>query len=410
MPRKARELTAIQVGRLREPGMHFAGGVAGLGLQVLPTGGRTWILRVRIGGRRRDMGLGGYPDVSLAEAREAARKARAVIRSGLDPIEEARGARDALRADAAKATTFRQAVEAYVAGHEAGWRNAKHRAQWTSSLQRYAYPVIGDLSVGHVEMPHVLKILEPIWRDKTETASRIRGRIEQVLDWAAVRGLRQGQNPARWKGLLDKALPNPSKVSKPTHHRALPYAELPAFIQTLKTQQGIGAVALHFVILTAARSGEVRGARWSEIDTADQIWTVPPGRMKAGREHKKPLSDAAMRLLKTVPRVSGSDLIFPAARGGELSDMTLVGVLRRLKVDAVAHGFRSTFRDWVAEQTSHPSEVAEMALAHAISNKAEAAYRRGDLLEKRRRLAEDWADFCESRQSNGTVIGFRKAR
>lgn len=410
MPRKAKELGALAVSRLQDPGLHFVGGVAGLGLQVLPTGGRTWILRAMIGGRRRDMGLGGFPDVSLAEARDAARRARQLIRDGVDPVEQAKAARNALKAEAAKAMTFRQACEAFLASHEAAWRNAKHRAQWTSPLQRYAYPVIGDLSVGDIELTHVTKVLDPIWREKTETASRLRGRIEQVLDWAGARGLRQGQNPARWKGLLDKVLPKPGKVAKAVHHRALPYRDLPDLMTHLAAQNGAGAIALRFAILTAARSGEVRGALWSEIDLPNALWTIPADRMKAGREHRVPLSDAALSLLTSQPRIAGSELVFPAPRGGQLSDMTLSAVLRRMSVDAVPHGFRSTFRDWVAECTGHGNEVAEMALAHTISSKVEAAYRRGDLFEKRRQLAADWAAFCSNAPAGSTtVISLRAA-
>lgn len=409
MPKKAIELGSMAVSRLKEPGLHFVGGVAGLALQVLPSGGRTWILRATVGGRRRDMGLGGYPDVTLAEARDEARKARALIRSGVDPIQKAKAARDALKAEAMKATSFRQAVEAYVAAHAAGWRNAKHRAQWTNSLKTHAYPILGDLSVAHIEMAHVIKVLDPIWREKTETAKRVRGRIERVLDWAATRGLRDGHNPARWKGLLETVLPKPDKVAQVVHHRALPYSDLPAFMARLQDQASTGAVALRFTILTAARSGEVRGARWSEIDLRKKLWTVPGNRMKAGREHRVPLSSEALSLLEQLPRVAGSDLVFPAARGGQLSDMTLSAVLRRMNVDAVPHGFRSTFRDWVAECTRHGSDVAEMALAHTIGSKVEAAYRRGDLFEKRRALAEDWARFCKRGDHQGQVITMRRS-
>lgn len=404
MPRKAKELGSLAVNRLQVPGLHFVGGVAGLGLQVLPTGGRTWILRAMIGGRRRDMGLGGFPDVTLAEAREAARRARDLIRSGVDPVSQARAAKSALKAEAAKATTFRQACETFVASHEAAWRNAKHRAQWTSTLERYTYPLIGDLSVAELELSHVMDVLEPIWREKTETASRIRGRIEQVLDWASARGLRQGENPARWKGRLNKLLPKPSKLAKVVHHRALPYGHLPAFMAQLTAQRGTGAAALRFAILTASRSGEVRGARWSEIDLNQGVWTIPADRMKAGKEHRVPLSAAALSVLEAQPRIADSAFVFTAPRGGPLSDMTLSAVLRRMEVDAVPHGFRSTFRDWVAECTNHGTEVAEMALAHAVGNKVEAAYRRGDLFDKRRRLAEDWARFCEDSKSGNIVV------
>ncbi|MBU2043388.1 MAG: integrase arm-type DNA-binding domain-containing protein [Alphaproteobacteria bacterium] len=404
MARKAAEMTSLAVKRLMDPGLHFVGGVPGLALQVLSTGGRTWILRVTIAGRRRDMGLGGYPEVTLAEARDAARRARALIRDGEDPIEKARAAKNALKAEAAKAMTFKSATDAFIKSQEAGWRNAKHRAQWNSSLERYAHPIIGNLSVSDLDTPHVLKVIDPIWLTRTETASRVRGRIEQILDWAAARNLRQGPNPARWRGHLDKVLPKRSKVARPVHHRALPYTEVPAFMIELKAVEGMGAQALRFAILTAARSGEVRGARWPEIDLGAGTWTVPADRMKAGREHRVALSAAALDLLKTLPRIGGSDLVFPAPRGGVLSDMTLSAVLRRMKVDAVPHGFRSTFRDWVAECTTHGSDVAEMALAHAVGNKVEAAYRRGDLFEKRRRLADDWARFCESPASSEVAI------
>lgn len=408
MARKAAELSPVAVKRLTDRGLHFVGGVPGLALQVLSTGGRTWILRVTIGGRRRDMGLGGYPEVSLAEAREAARRARMLIREGEDPIEKARAAKNALKADAAKAMTFKAAADAFISSQEAGWKNAKHRAQWDSSLERYAYPTIGKLSVADIDTPHVLKVIDPIWTTRTETASRVRGRIEQVLDWAATRNLRQGPNPARWRGHLDKVLPKRSKVARPEHHRALPYAQVADFMARLKLVEGVGARALRFAILTASRSGEVRGARWSEIDLGTGTWTVSAERMKAGREHRVALSSAALDLLNALPRIGSSDLVFPAPRGGMLSDMTLSAVLRRMKVEAVPHGFRSTFRDWAAECTSHGSDVAEMALAHAVGNKVEAAYRRGDLFEKRRKLADDWAVFCSTDASqSGAVVPLR---
>lgn len=408
MARKAADLSPLAVSKLRDPGLHFVGGVAGLALQVLPSGGRTWILRVSIGGRRRDMGLGGYPDVTLAGAKDAARNARELIREGVDPIERAKAARKALQAASARGLTFQQAAEAYIASQEVAWRNAKHRAQWTSTLTNYAYPVIGKLSVADVELAHISKVLEPIWTDKTETASRLRGRIEQILDWATARGYRTGLNPARWRGHLDKLLPRPSKISKPVHHRALAIQNMGAFYADLRTVEGVGARALTFAILTAARSGEVRGATWSEVDLERGVWTIPASRMKAGKEHRVPLSKAALEVLDALPCIAGSDLVFQAPRGGQLSDMTLSAVMRRMKASAVPHGFRSTFRDWAAEYTAYPSEVVEMALAHAVSNKVEAAYRRGDLFDKRRRLAEDWAVFCSTvAPVAGSVIPLR---
>lgn len=394
MPRKADELGPLAVSRLRMPGLHFVGGVAGLGLQVLPGGGRTWILRATIGDRRREMGLGGFPDVTLAKAREAARDARDLIRKGVDPIEAARAARSSLKASTARVVTFRAAADGYMAAHETSWKNLKHRAQWAATLETYAYPVIGDLAVGDIELPHVLKILEPIWTTKTETAKRLRGRLEMVLDWATARDYRIGLNPARWRGHLDKLLAKPSKVARVAHHKALAIDDMPAFMARLRSADGIGARALEFAILSAARSGEVRGATWGEIDLEGGVWTVGAERMKAGREHRVPLSKAALALLKRPARAKDADVVFPAAQGGALSDMTLSAVLRRMKVEAVPHGFRSTFRDWAAERTSHPSEAAEMALAHTVGNKVEAAYRRGDMFAKRRQLMEDWAAFA----------------
>lgn len=396
MARKAAELTALAVKSLRKPGLHFVGGVSGLALQVLPTGGRSWILRVSVGGRRRDMGLGGFPDVPLTDARDAARRARELIREGHDPVARAQAARNALRAGAALAMNFREAAEAYIAAQEAGWKNAKHRAQWSSSLERYAFPTIGALHVQDIEVAHIHRILEPIWTTRTETAVRVRSRIELVLDWAQARGYRTGLNPARWRGHLDKMFPKRIKVAKPVHHRALPAREMFDFMRRLRAAEGTGARALEFAILTAARSGEVRGARWSEIDLAERIWIIPGERMKSGREHRTPLSAPAIALLRSLPRFGDGDLVFQSARRGPLSDMTLSAVLRRMKIPAVPHGFRSTFRDWASEMTGYPAEVAEMALAHSVGNKVEAAYRRGDLLAKRRQLAEDWASFCET--------------
>lgn len=397
MGRKAKELGALAVSRLTEPGLHFVGGVSGLGLQVLPKGGRTWVLRATIGGKRRDMGLGGYPDVLVAGAREAARAAREQIRAGIDPIEHKKALRSALAAAQGKGLTFKASAEAYIAAHEAGWRNAKHRQQWTNSLITYAYPKIGKLLVGDIELSHVMAILEPIWREKTETAKRLRGRIEQVLDWAIARGHRDGLNPARWRGHLDKMLAAPGKVAKVTHHSALGLAHVQNFMTRLRTVEGVGALALEFLILTAARSGEVRGATWDEINLDTHTWTIRAQRMKAGKEHRVALSNAAARILVALPGRKG--IVFPAPRGGQLSDMTMTVVLRRLGIDAVPHGFRSTFRDWAAECTNYPRDVAEMALAHSIGSKVEAAYRRGDLFDKRKSMMEDWAQFCLNNES-----------
>jgi len=408
VPKVAKELKALEVQRLKEPGLHFVGTVPGLALQIMPSGARSWLLRVMVGSKRREMGLGGYPAVTLAMAHEKAREARELIRQGLDPILLAREAQSALRADQAKALTFKQCALAYVAAHEAGWRNAKHVAQWRTTFETYAYPVMGELLVRDVELPHVLRVLEPIWRTKTTTASRLRGRIESVLDWAKGRGYRSGDNPAEWKGNLDAQLPRPEKVAKVEHHQALPVAEVGPFMRSLRAHHGVGARALEFAILTAARSGEVRGATWAEIDLDTGVWTLPPERMKAGREHRAPLSPAAIELIKAQPVVAGSPLVFTAPRGGQLSDMTLTAVLRRMEVAAVPHGFRSTFRDWAAERTNYPNEVCEMALAHVVGDKVEAAYRRGDLFDKRRRLMDDWAKFLAEVAPKGAVVPMRK--
>jgi integrase len=423
MPKLVREMEAIEVRRLERVGLHFVGGVPGLALRIaplpeLPEGAKpdpsripskAWILRVVIGGKRRDMGLGAFPSVSLADARAKAREARELIRKGSDPIAKQQEAQAALRAAVAATMTLRECGDAYITAHGAGWRNAKHGQQWRNTLKEYVYPFAGDLDVRRVALPHVMSILEPIWREKPETASRVRGRLESVLDWATARGYRAGENPARWRGHLDKLLPARSKVARPTHHAALPVHELGPFMQRLRRVEGMGARALEFAILTAARSGEARGALWSEIDLRTKLWTVPSDRMKAGKEHRVPLSDAACELLKALPRFAGPDIVFPAPSGGTLSDMTLSAVLRRMGVPVTVHGFRSTFRDWCAERTNYPHEVAEMALAHVVGNKVEAAYRRGDLFEKRRQLMQSWADFCAIVEREAKVIPMQTA-
>jgi integrase len=396
MGRKAKELGALAVSRIQTPGLHFVGGVSGLALQVTTSGARSWILRVMIGGKRRDMGLGGYPSVTLVGARDAARIARAKIKDGIDPVEEARARKSTLAATRASALTFEQCATAFIAAKEPEWKNAKHAAQWRATLATYAYPVIGKILVGDIALPHVLQILEPVWAIKTETATRVRGRIEKVIDFATSKGYRTGDNPARWRGHLDNLLAKPSKVAKIEHHAALPYVEIGAFMAELRQQAGMGARALEFAILTAARSGEVRGATWGEIDLDAATWTIPVGRMKAGKEHRIPLSDDAVQLLRNLPRMAGNPFLFPNVKGTELSDMTLTAVLRRMNRPVTAHGFRSTFRDWAGETTAYPREVIEHALAHQLKDKAEAAYARGTLFDKRRRLMTDWAKSCNT--------------
>lgn len=415
MPRQAKIMGALAVKNLTDPGMHFVGEVPGLALQVLPSGGRTWILRVQIGTKRRDMGLGGYPEISLADARTMAREARQKIREGIDPIEARKALKSALRASATKVVTFKAAVEAFIADKKAEWRNPKHRQQWENTLETYAYPKIGSLSVADIELSHVLDVLRPIWTAKPETASRLRGRVEKVLDWSTTSGHREGLNPARWRGHLDNILPKPSKVKaernrqldKDGHHAAMDVGDVGAFMKRLRGAGGMGAKALEFAILTAARSGEVRGATWAEIDLSAGIWTIPGSRMKAGKEHRTPLSSASVELLKALPQMADTKLVFPAPRGGMLSDMTLSAVMRRMEVPAVPHGFRSTFRDWISERTAYPGDMAEMALAHAIGSKVEAAYRRGDMFERRRKMMEDWAAFLAKPAQSGEIVPLR---
>lgn len=410
MPVKKREMSALEVGRLKTPGLHFVGGVGGLALQVTATGGRTWILRVRMGaGKRRDIGLGGFPDVTLAMAREKAREFRETITKGIDPVEQRQAARAALIAQHGAGITFDEAARQFIDAKSAEWSNPKHVAQWAATLNTYASPIVGSLRVADVTLAHVVKILEPIWTTKTETASRVRGRIESVLDWATVRGFRKGDNPARWKGHLDKVLAKPGKVAKVEHHAALPYAEIGAFMLDLAKREGMAARALEVLIHTATRSGEIRLATWDEIDIDGRVWTIPGARMKAKREHRIPLTDVVVELLQSLPRVAGTPLVFPAPRGAALSDMTLTALLKRMAVPVTAHGFRSTFRDWAAERTNYPREVAEMALAHTIGDKVEAAYRRGDLFEKRAQLMAEWSRFCSTVAPAGEVVPLRRA-
>jgi len=408
MARKAKELGALEVGRLDTPGIHAVGGVAGLSLQVTPRGARSWVLRVMIGGKRREMGLGGYPDVTLAGAREKARIARDKIDNGIDPVAERLIARSALAAAVAATMTFSEAAEKYIAAHEAGWKNAKHADQWNNTLTTYAHPVIGKIAVADVETSHVMRVLEPIWTTKTETASRLRGRIESILDWATVRGFRKGDNPARWRGHIEHLLAARADVQKVVHHAALDYRQVGAFLADLRQQSGAGAKALEFAILTAARSGEVRGATWAEVDLSDATWTIPAGRMKAAKEHRIPLSKEVTALLNALPRIDGTDLIFPNNKGGILSDMTLTAVIKRMeRTGMTAHGFRSSFRDWAGETTAYPREVIEHALAHQLKDKAEAAYARGSMFDKRRRLMADWAKFCAVSATAGKATPIR---
>lgn len=408
MPKKAKELSAIEVKNLTKPGVHAIGGVAGLLLQVTQAGTRSWVLRAKVGIKRRDIGLGGYPDVTLAQARDKARVMREKIVNGIDPIEERKALKERLKKLQLSKLTFDDAAEQFLANKKHEFRNKKHTAQWNSTLRSYASPVIGKLSVSEIELNHIVQILEPIWLTKTETAKRLRGRIENVLSWATVAGYRTGENPARWKGHLDTVLPKPSKITKVKHHKALPWEEIDTFMSSLKLRKGTSARALEFLILTATRSGEIRGANWQEIDLANRTWAIPAERMKAGKEHRIPLSDEAVKLLKSLPRREENDFLFPAPRGGQLSDMALATIIKRMNIDAVPHGFRSTFRDWCAENTNYPTIVAEMALAHTINNKVEAAYRRGDLFVKRIKLMQEWAKYCNTLKAEADIVSIRE--
>ena len=404
------KLNVLAMKKLITPGRYGDGG--SLWLQVRSAENRSWLLRYKFDGRPRQMGLGSVELVSLAEAREAALAGRKLVFQGIDPIEHRNAAKDARLAHTA-AYTFRQVAERYVAAHEAGWRNAKHGAQWKATLEAYAHPVFGSRSVAAIDVGLVMRALEPIWREKPETASRVRGRIESVLDYATARGWRHGDNPARWRGHLENLLPARAKIAQVEHHPALPYSEVGAFLLTLRQADGVGARALEFAILTAARTGEVIGATWSEIDLEARTWTVPGKRMKAGQEHRVPLSDRAVEILTALLpfRTGPGAPVFPGGRkGAGLSQMALTMTLRRLgHTDITVHGFRSSFRDWAAETTGYPREVAEAALAHTLRDKVEAAYRRGDLFEKRRRLMDDWAAYCSDPVPRGSILPMRVA-
>lgn len=422
MPKVARELSALEVKNLAYSGqgrnsLHAVGGVAGLHLQITPNGGRSWILRVKVGEKRRDLGLGGFPTVTLAQARDKARSTREKIDAGIDPIEERKSARAQLIASQRRGLTFEAAVDRVLAAKMDGFSNAKHRQQWGNTLKTYAIPELGKVLVQDIETQDVLRVLQPIWKEKTETAKRLRGRIEAVLSWATVSGHRTGDNPARWAGNLKELLPAPSKLKTETNHPALQLQDASRWFNALRERQGNGARALEFLALCGLRSNEVRGLVWDDFDSKQSMIVIPASRMKADKEHRVPLSEGALKILRETPRFPDTSLVFPAARGGALSDMTLSATMRRLheadldsggpgfidrisKRRAVPHGLRSTFRDWAAEETNFPGEMAEIALAHKISNTVEASYRRGDMIEKRRRMMEDWALFLVP--SNGT--------
>lgn len=409
MARAIARLNAVKV-RTAPQGMHGDG--AGLWLHVNPAGARSWIFRFMLNGRAREMGLGPVHTVGLADARKRAQECRQQVLEGIDPIAARQARRAGARVEAAKAMNFAECAERYIAAHRAGWKNDKHAAQWPATLATYVYPVFGNLPVEAIDTALVMKAVEPIWAEKPETASRVRGRIESVLDWATARGYRQGENPARWRGHLDKLLPKKTRVRQVEHHAALPYSGSADFMAELGQQEGVAARALEFAILTAARTGEVIGARWEEINLTDRLWTIPAGRMKAGREHRVPLSEATLAVLEKMAAIRSGEFVFPGGRSGRpISNMAVLMLLRRMgRGELTAHGFRSSFRDWAAERTGFPAEVAEMALAHTVSDKVEAAYRRGDLFAKRRQIMDAWAKFCATPPAAGAVVPFRTAQ
>jgi integrase len=389
----------------------LCGDGGGLFLQVGASGGKSWIFRWKEAGKMRVMGLGPVHTVSLAEARDKALACRKLRLEGIDPIEQRREKRAEDRLAAAKGISFRECAEGYIAAHRAGWRNDKHAAQWPSTLAAYVYPMFSDLAVQAIDTGLVMRTLEPIWNDKPETASRVRGRIESVLDWASARGYRQGENPARWRGHLQNLLPRRSKVRRVEHHAALPYPEIGAFMAKLRQQEGVAARALEFAILTAARTGEVRGARWSEIDLDAKVWNIPASRMKANRPHRVPLSDAALSIVKAIVEIRQGDFVFPGTRANRpMSKTGLMLILQRMgRTDTTVHGLRSTFRDWAAERTGFPAEIAEGALAHLVGDAVERAYRRSDLFDRRRQMMDQWARFCEG-PAGGEVVPLHASR
>jgi integrase len=357
-------------------------------------GGRSWLHRYMFKGRPRDSGLGSADTMTLAQARAARDEERLLIRKEIDPVAKRRDERQQSRVDSVKAITFKECADAYIKAHEATWRNAIHRQQWRNTLDTYVHPIIGALPVHTVDTALAMRVLEPIWQRVPESASRIRGRCECIIDWAKARGYRDGENPFRWRGHLNKLFPSKAKIRKVQHHAALPYGDLPAFMVALRERNAVAARALEFLILVAGRTGEVLGAKWTEIDIKAKLWTIPAERMKGGIQHRVPLAPAALAVIDQMRQIQHNDFIFPGMRG-PLSNMALLTLLGRMNHDDLtAHGFRSTFKDWATEQTGFPSEAVEMALAHVIEDKVEAAYRRGDLLEKRRKLADAWAGYC----------------
>ena len=409
--RSINRLSAVQVAKLKVAGYYADGG--NLYLQVAPGGSKSWIFRFTQDGKTREMGLGSAATFSLAEARERATQQRKLLADGKNPMAVKRESAVARRMAEASLISFDKAAEQYIEAHTPSWKNAKHVEQWRTTLKVYASPVIGDLPVSLIDTALVLRVLRPIWNEKTETASRLRGRMERVLDWAKVQGYRSGENPAVWRGHLDKLLPAPNKVTEVEHHPALPWKEIGPFMAKLRKAPGLAALMVELIILTACRTSEALRSKWSEFDEKERIWNIPAARMKSKKPHSVPLSDEVLGLLKRIQAEAGDSdegYLFPGQKGSHLSNMAGLAVLKRMgRDDLTVHGFRSTFRDWSAEATDYPNHVAEMALAHVIDNKSEAAYRRGELMAKRRALMHDWSVFCNTVPSGGAVVPIRSA-
>lgn len=424
MPKIAKELTALQVKRLTQTGMHAVGGVPGLLLQIrTPPGSntptsRSWILRTRLGAERIHMGLGPYPTVGLAEAREMARKKLLDCREGVNPIQKRKAERSARLATQARAKIFKECAEAYMAAHLKVFSNLKHRKQWESTLETYVYPILGSRLVSSINMTDVLRVLEqqvihpktkkPIgkfWETKTETAKRVQGRMKSILDYAIVKEYRTGSNPAIWDGVLSTQLAAPKKIATVKHHPAVPYADAPTFMKHLRLNKSNSAKALEFLILTSVRSGSVRLATWAEIDLDKKLWVIPPQHTKTREEHRVPLSSPALKVLKSIPKIAETGLVFPSNKNKPLSDMALSQLMRgmqergEMKEHAVPHGWRSTFRVWAAEMTDYPDEIRKVASGHTVGDPVKAVYQRTDLLEKRRKLMNDWAKFLTTAAS-----------
>jgi integrase len=401
------KLTALAVMRVTAAGMHSDGD--GLYLQVGAGGAKSWIYRFTLSGRERYLGLGSTNAIPLKRARELAAEARQVRAEGIDPVEKRRSDRVAKRVESTRAITFDQCASAYIAAHEAGWRNAKHRYQWRATLRDYASPVFGHFPVQDIDTNLVMRVIEPLWRTKTETASRTRQRIEAILDWATVREYRQGANPARWRGHLQKLLPAKAKVSAVEHLAAMPYADIPAFMAAMRTRESVSARCLELTILTAARTGETINTRWSEFDLDTRVWVIPGSRMKMGAEHRIPLAPRAVDILREIYSRRAGEFVFAnVGTGRPISDMTMRKLLTLAgHSQLTVHGFRSTFTDWAHECTEFPDIVIDMALAHKVSDKVQAAYRRGDLFEKRRKLMEAWANYCSRPAFEGDVMPTR---